>query len=259
MHFPPIKLSLLVFVSILLSFGACKTGKKTKTTESTAASAEVVLSNLRNDIIDFEWFSGKARLGISSKELSIQTNANIRIVKDSLIWVNVSKLGFEVGRALITRDSVFVIDRIQRQYAIKSLESIFNDYDVPVNFGHLQDLLIGVPFSENREKPTLNQKGEHLTLSYLDQNGIKVNYLIHKALNELVEMEISDPNGHTLEARFDQYKTEDDGNKFSYFRKYNLPLEKEGNYSLEMKFSKTEFNIPKSLYFEIPKKYKRYD
>ncbi|HAR20844.1 MAG TPA: DUF4292 domain-containing protein, partial [Cytophagales bacterium] len=39
----------------------------------------------------------------------------IRIRKDSVIWISVNPaLGIEVVRALITKDSIFVIDKIHK-------------------------------------------------------------------------------------------------------------------------------------------------
>ena len=57
----------------------------------------------------------KTKVDLKSTLFSQSFPANIRLKKDSVMWISVA-VGIEVGRALITQDSIFVIDRISRKY-----------------------------------------------------------------------------------------------------------------------------------------------
>ena len=48
-----------------------------------------------------------------------------------------------------------------------------------------------------------------------------------------------------------------DKQKFSYFRELNMSAEETGKVETTIKFSNVEINIPKSIKFDIPKRYKR--
>jgi hypothetical protein len=71
----------------------------------------------------------------------------IRIVKDSLIWVNFSQdLGIQIARIMITEDSVKFIDRIQQQYLITDYDYINNFLNTNIDFGILQSIILGNDF-----------------------------------------------------------------------------------------------------------------
>ena len=56
--------------------------------------------------IDFEYFHGKARLSFRDNTKEREVKANIRIRKDSVIWMTFSVIGVQGGKALINKDSI---------------------------------------------------------------------------------------------------------------------------------------------------------
>lgn len=80
-------------------------------------------------------------------------NINMRLQKDSLIWVSISPLlGIEVARVLISRDSVKFIDRINNKYAITDFQFLSQMIDVNVDFDIIQGILVGNLFSYRKNK-----------------------------------------------------------------------------------------------------------
>ena len=69
----------------------------------------------------------------------------VRIKKDSLIWVELADpvLGLKLARALITRDSIFMINRIDREYFKGDISQLQNQFGVNYGFGELQRALSG--------------------------------------------------------------------------------------------------------------------
>ena len=62
--------------------------------------------------IAFDYLTAKSKFSLRSSTQDFEnTNVNIRIKKDSLIWLSVTGVGFEVGRGLITPDSIVFLDK----------------------------------------------------------------------------------------------------------------------------------------------------
>src|SRR5205814_9312530 len=70
--------------------------------------------------------------------------AFLRMFKDSIIWIDIHAfLGIEALKALITRDSVKILDKQNKLYTGRSIEFLQEVSALPVDLSTLQDLLIG--------------------------------------------------------------------------------------------------------------------
>lgn len=94
--------------------------------------------------VDFNTFSGKAaaKLNIDGKEDAV--TMIVRIKKDKEIWISVTAvLGLEIGRAVITPDSLKVMNRLESSYLKKPFSYIYQYSSEQVNYKMLESLLIG--------------------------------------------------------------------------------------------------------------------
>ena len=85
-----------------------------------------------------------------SGEVSIQLGAGmqaaqivIRMKNDSCIWATVRVMGIEGIRAMITRDSVWVMDRLKRTYTVQPLASFTKMLGAQVGIKALQQQFFG--------------------------------------------------------------------------------------------------------------------
>ena len=92
----------------------------------------------------FNTFSARAKTKLDIDGNGNDVTLNLRIQHDKKIWVSVTALlGIEVARALITPDSITVINRLQGVY-IKKPFSYINQYGgKQVNYQTLEALLVG--------------------------------------------------------------------------------------------------------------------
>ena len=92
----------------------------------------------------FNTFSGKARTKLDIGGNSNDVTLNIRINRDKKIWVSVTAIaGIEVARALITPDSVLIMNKLQSVY-IKQPFSYINQFaGNQVNYKTVESLLAG--------------------------------------------------------------------------------------------------------------------
>lgn len=68
---------------------------------------------------------------------------NLRMRKDSLIWVSLSAFGLEAGRALLLPDSIVFIDRLNKKYFIYDYSYLSQIAKMPVNMKQVQLLISG--------------------------------------------------------------------------------------------------------------------
>ena len=115
---------------ILLSFGllfltSCASKKglvqdgKYQQVKLKKRTTNYLLKRLKVNGLDAEWLSARAKINFKDAAQTRKFTANIRIRKDSIIWLNVKKLSVEAFRILVTRDSVYIINRFGQRILCK--------------------------------------------------------------------------------------------------------------------------------------------
>jgi hypothetical protein len=151
-----------MILALLTLFG-CKTRKQINSTSTTAVSSTPTaaaaaatannplntiktakLNSIRAKQTDFKTFAGKAAAKLSLDGDEHDVTMNIRIQKDQQIWVSITAiLGIEVARAVITPDSIKVINRLQGNYLKKPFSYIYQYTSRQVNYKTIESILIG--------------------------------------------------------------------------------------------------------------------
>ncbi|MCC5919877.1 MAG: DUF4292 domain-containing protein [Cyclobacteriaceae bacterium] len=112
-----------------------------QTTVTSSAEDEAILSIQE---FDFNYLTSKTKVKFEDQSTSLSATASIRMKKDSIIWMSISPgFGIEAARALITTDSIFVLDKINRQAIKRSFVDISEEFGVKVDFNVMQSALIG--------------------------------------------------------------------------------------------------------------------
>ena len=164
----------LIAICLLLLIVSCKAKKQLlvkKVTTDTVATAvdtkKVKLDAIRAAQTSFDSFSGKARTKLDIGGSSNDVTLNIRIKHDQKIWISVTAIaGIEVARALITPDSILVINRLQTVYIKKPFSYINTFAGNQVNYKTIESLLIGNAIPELlNENADLQTNTDNITLS----------------------------------------------------------------------------------------------
>lgn len=142
-------------------------GKTGRVGLASASKAGKVVRELENNRFDSEYFEGKAKVKVESKDLNIGGNATIRIERDKAIWVSMKKFGFEGARALIRPDSFFVVNRLNGDYTAEPLSYIEEKYKVPARFDLLQEMMLGNAVFFSRDL-SLATEGDNFVLTGRD-------------------------------------------------------------------------------------------
>ncbi|MBC7748955.1 MAG: DUF4292 domain-containing protein [Methylotenera sp.] len=128
--------------------------------------------------IEFEYFQSKAKIDFDDGTNQFSSPMTIRIRKDSVIWISVNPaLGIEVVRALITPDSVFVIDKIHKAYYALGLNYVKNNFGVDLTFKMMQSALLGNLILPNSSQDLTEFEGDYAKLRQSRSDMEVLNYI----------------------------------------------------------------------------------
>lgn len=114
-----------------------------KTAVSIGSAASLV-NEVNGKGIQSKWIEARAQVALDGGGFMSSGTASIRSCKDSILWISITKLGFEVLRGIVLQDSAFWVNELENTYWKGSIEDIKIKYKVPANLGDLQDLIFPV-------------------------------------------------------------------------------------------------------------------
>ena len=264
----------LIVILLSLFFTQCRSGKTitkaiaprdtTKIIVIKSPSDSSLLINstkdiIQKNIIDFKTFSAKIKLEIDdSKGKKPDLIANIRMIKDSAIWISISAsiLNIEVFRVLITRDSVILLNKQEKEVQYRSINYLQEITEIPFDFRTLQNLLVGNPIFYNDSIISVRKFEEFLLVSSMNKD-FKNLLTISTADNTLKHSKLDDVNvarNRTADFTYDSYANTGDF-KFSTYRQ--IIASEKNKLDIRMNFKQFEFNKELSVYFSVPKNYKK--
>lgn len=92
--------------------------------------------------------NAKVRITVDQSDNPEEFSTTIRIKKDSAIWMSITPaLGIEVMRVLMTNDSIYVIDRLNKTFYRKGYDFFQTYSSMPVTFQTLQNIFYGRPIN----------------------------------------------------------------------------------------------------------------
>lgn len=121
---------------------------------------------------DWNTFMSKLDIQYESTDYPLPVSSfsgQLRMVYGQSIWMSVSvPLIGEIGRALITRDSIIVLNKYQRCYFKEPYQFINRFISIPVSLEKLQDLLTGNPILSTQN--TINDTNGLILSSKLEDS-----------------------------------------------------------------------------------------
>ena len=263
-------------ITILLSafFTQCRSGRTITKAIAPRDSTKVILINssidssllinstkniIQKNIIDFKTFSAKIKLEIDdSKGSKPDLLANIRMIKDSAIWISISAsiLNIEVFRVLITKDSVILLNKQEKEVQYRSINYLQEITEIPFDFKTLQNLLVGNPIFYNDSNISVRKFENFLLVSSINKD-FKNLLTISTEDYTLKHSKLDDVNiarNRTADFTYDSYTNINDF-KFSSYRQ--ITASEKNKLDIRMNFKQFEFNKELSVYFSVPKNYKK--
>ena len=215
------------------------------------------IENLSRNYIDFKTFNAKIKVQYQdSRGKNQDLTAIVRIMKDSAIWISLtaSLLNIEVYRVLITKDSVIVQNKLEKEVQYRSLDYLQEVTEIPFDYKTLQDLLIGNPvfidsnivyYKKTDDQILFSMVGSYfknlLTLSSVNFN------LTHSKLDD-----VDIARSRTADLTYADYENKS-GFNFSTYRE--ITVSEKNRLDIRLNFKHYEFNKELSVLFNVPKNY----
>lgn len=137
---------LLIFSLLAISLfnTSCRSKKNLTKASLREFTASRLIKEVEKNEFDFDYLQAKMNLKIETKEKSFGAKGQLRMKKDSIIWISVSlPLGLEVIRMKVSPDSVYFLNRSEKTYLTENID-VFGDISPMItSVGFLQSLIIG--------------------------------------------------------------------------------------------------------------------
>ena len=137
---------LIVFTLILLALNVgCKSGKfgKKKKAQQLEEITSATGAKAEAERFTFDYLSLRAKAYYKESNTSQNFTMNVRMKADSVVWISVTGLGFEVARALFLPDSIFIVDRFNKKFYAYDYLYAKKILQTEINLHQLQQILVG--------------------------------------------------------------------------------------------------------------------
>lgn len=206
--------------------------------------------------IIYTTYQCKAKMHFESEKEKQNFNINFRIKKDTIIWasINAPIIG-EIARAVITKDSVKAIERINKRLYLYSYKDIQKLINLEVDFNTLQELIIGNAIATEGEVTDIKELGalSNIFIKGKDYTN-QLTYTQGDSTLKQMQLQTSRPSSSSsLLIAMNRYELFD-ARLFPTLRKYNI-LDIKGAIQLDMDINKAEFDGMIDFPFSIPKNY----
>lgn len=211
--------------------------------------------------INFEYISTTTKFKYKDGQSKQKAKANIRIKKDSLIWFTLSNgVGIEGFRGKITKDSLVMIDRINKQVSSFSFDSLSERFNFEFNFELFQAVLVGnMPVDVSKADVLSKQSNNYLVTQKAGK--LRIQNKISSKSRRLENLKASTlENKNTLELKYSDFKFLEE-KAFAYKAMMILTYFKEGKKeeaTIDIEHSRVKIeNKPLRFPFNIPSRYAR--
>ncbi len=254
-----------------LTVASCSTSRRTIKEPLKEQGSEFLFNNLKANELNYQNFSARFGARFIQDKKETQISGQIRIKRDSLIWISVSPLmGIEMVRFLVSNDSIWYMNRMDNTYFAGSFDNINRIINSTLDYDMLQSFLTGNDFS--RYENTSFKSGidnmeyklvttDRRKLKKFVKNNSEVNIPIqHIWLNpdnfkisRIMVREVT-PNGRKAEAKYSHENI--DGQLVPVNIIFDVEtIDKKT--SIDISYSKMVMSDSLNFPFKIPEKYAR--
>ena len=244
----------LWIIALTLFLFACGSNKDVVTSSSLENhSSKLIVKKVNQNHLDYNWFTAKLSGNIEKNGADTPVSANLRIRKDSVIWLSVSALlGIEVARIQITPDSLKLMNRINKTYWTGGFEDVESAYGIPANYQQLEGILVGQISLENQKMRSIVSENKYLLFNkskkqnpqskvWIDGRFLIDTYLLEDVLEQSLTIRYLEYEKHAQ--RWVPLKLN--------LLLANIDQQTEANFT----YSKVNINTPKKVNFNIPDSY----
>jgi Domain of unknown function (DUF4292) len=210
--------------------------------------------------IDFGYLHGRARLIFKDEKKEREVKANIRIRKDSVIWMNFTVVGVQGGKALINKDSITIVSNVDKEYYVFEYDELSQRFNFPINYGVIEAAMLGNPIKSNSAQNEIGQEGDRDMLTQ-KEGSVIIKNLINPIMKKIEYVELVETTTNNM-LKLEYANFQPLGNKyFAYNGTVNVFYKTAAgliNNTITIEYNKAEVGDKELKFpFNIPKRYDR--
>ncbi len=216
-----------------------------------------VYDSIQKNRIDFSTFAAKVDVDYMDGDgKKYDVTAHLRMVKDSLIWISVrGMLGIEGLRALISTDSVKLLDKQNNIYTARSVAYLQEVSALPLDLSSLQDLLLGNPVFLDGEIVSYTNSDQNITLLSIG-DFFKNLFTVEKGAFLSQSSKLDDLDEWRNRTCFLGYSGYDHKKGVRFATKRQITVTEKKKLDIKLEFKQYDFNETLNFPFNVPKNYK---
>ena len=144
------KTNIAILIVLAATMAACGSIKKaasitdTTTTTTTTNNYMSTLDAVIATLGDWQTMQAGGNIKLTAGS-SFSSSIQVRMVRDQSIYISLRPmLGIEVGKLIITADSLFAVDKVHKRYIAEKVSLLTSG--IPVTVSDVQDIFLGRPF-----------------------------------------------------------------------------------------------------------------
>ena len=234
-------------------------GCKSKQSVTTAAANEntevskVINGHYKNEH-DFTTLNIRANAKYEDEKQSHSMNADIRIKKDDIIWINIKFLGIPMAKAMITPTKVSYYEKINNTYFEGDFSMLSNWLGTDLDFNKVQNLFLGKAIDDLTKDKWVSEVVEKMFKLSLPNSSDIAKEFYFEGANYLLKKETitQASKNRSLEIRYPSFKEE----KGMFLpNEINIKAEQKNKVTIDIEYKNTTFNENLSYPFSIPSGY----
>ena len=238
---------LLIFSFFLIAM-SCNIKKELIINDFSKINVDDLITKVNSTAPAYKWINIRGKLKINNQDGGVPLGFSLKIAKDSLIWISITApiIG-EVNRLMISRDSIYSIDRTKSIWFIKNLIDFKEEYSLSLSLNMIESIItnsILIPkkdYSSSQELNTVTLDSQNDSTTYV----VNLNsYSIESFVRKFSESE-------KITVKYDDYQLIND---FLYPKKLSVSTSGK-KLSFELILNKIKTLDTDKVSFKIPKKY----
>lgn len=145
--------------------------------------------------IDFGYMHGKARMVLRDANKEREVKANIRIRKDSVIWMTFSVIGVQGGKALVNKDSITIVSNVDKEYFVFDYKELSKRYNFEINYDVIQSAMLGNLVIPRKDADDVVQETSFFILRQ-QANSVTVDNFVNAASKKIEKVELKELNSN---------------------------------------------------------------
>ena len=238
--------TLIFFFSLMVV--SCNIKQELTVNDFSTISIEEVITKVNSTNPLYKWLNIRGKLKVNTQDGGGSLGFNLKIAEDSLIWISITApiIG-EVNRLMITRDTVYSINRTNSSWFTKNISFFKDEYNINLSLSLIESIItrsIAIPKNNYLSSQDLNS----ITFDSQNDSSIYVVNLNNYSI-ELFARKISENEELTV-----KYIDSQLIDNFLYPKKLNVSAGSE-NLSFELTLNKIKVLDTDKAPFKIPKNY----